>query len=203
MCFTFLIMMPISECRVQRIQESKMSIIMIPFISPIFVVGWGAWAIIKRELWRPMFLSARGISRLLRAGFYALGKNTSYQIYVVPDFQGVASLANRMPAASGFVENRGFYTIDFEKPAGCDGRKICDCDYAGDSGSTLPMAIEYESGERTKNVDISDGEGYISNNGLDWENVEKKAKGNLCLKAYGNEKARNEKTLFCHGNEGK
>ena len=48
-----------------------------------------------------------------------------------------------------------------------------------------PMAIEYAKDALTKHVTISDGEGYISNNGLDWESVEDTAKGNLCLKAYG------------------
>ena len=52
-------------------------------------------------------------------------------------------------------------------------------------GAERPMAMEYKSDELTKNVDISDGKGYISNNGLDWESVEEKTKGNLCIKAYG------------------
>ena len=33
---------------------------------------------------------------------------------------------------------------------------------------------------------ITDGKGFISNNGLDWENVEDVAKANLCIKAYAN-----------------
>lgn len=152
--------------------------------------GWvGSLGYNKERIMAANVFERQGNQQIAAAGFYALGKNTSYQIYVVPDFQGVASLANRMPAASGFVENRGFYTIDFEKPADVTGEKFAIVIMLETPASTLPMAIEYESGERTKNVDISDGEGYISNNGLDWENVEKKAKGNLCLKAYGKEKS--------------
>ena len=48
-----------------------------------------------------------------------------------------------------------------------------------------PMAIEYPADALSQHADISDGEGYISNNGLDWESVEETAGGNLCLKAYG------------------
>ena len=48
-----------------------------------------------------------------------------------------------------------------------------------------PMAIEYVADYLTQNVDITDGEGYISMNGTSWKSVEKQAEGNLCLKAYG------------------
>ena len=34
------------------------------------------------------------------------------------------------------------------------------------------------------NVNIKDGEGYISKDGTNWESVEEKANGNLCLKVY-------------------
>lgn len=38
----------------------------------------------------------------------------------------------------------------------------------------------------TEAVDITDGKGFISNNGLDWENVEDTVSSNLCIKAYAN-----------------
>ena len=37
----------------------------------------------------------------------------------------------------------------------------------------------------TADVDISDGEGYISIRGSQWNRVEEQAKSNLCIKAYG------------------
>ena len=44
------------------------------------------------------------------------------------------------------------------------------------------MAIEYKADESTRNVDLSDGEGYISTNGKNWENVEETQSANLCIK---------------------
>ena len=49
-----------------------------------------------------------------------------------------------------------------------------------------PLAIEYVSDARTAAVDINDGKGFISTNGLDWENIEDRIQGNRCIKAYAN-----------------
>jgi len=51
--------------------------------------------------------------------------------------------------------------------------------------SVHPLAIEYAADETTENVDLSDGEGYISAQGNSWENVESGQNCNLCIKAYG------------------
>ena len=105
---------------------------------------------------------------------------------MVSNFQDVGSLAGRTPMASGAVENKGYYTIPFDYPVTVEkGSRFAVVIMLETRGSTLPMAVEYASDERTEHVDISDGEGYISSNGLDWERVEDKAEGNLCLKAYG------------------
>lgn len=47
-----------------------------------------------------------------------------------------------------------------------------------------PMAIEYQADDLNATVDLSDGEGYVSKNGMDWERVEDTFDANLCLKAY-------------------
>ena len=49
-----------------------------------------------------------------------------------------------------------------------------------------PLAVEYATDKMTQAVDITDGKGFISNNGLDWENVEDAIQANLCIKAYAN-----------------
>ena len=124
--------------------------------------------------------------QIAAAGFYALGADTTYQVYMVSDFQDVGSLAGRTPVAAGTVENMGYYTIPFDFPVTVEaGNRFAVVIMLETPGTTLPMAVEYASDERTEHVDVSDGEGYISSNGLDWERVEDKADGNLCLKAYG------------------
>ncbi|MDD6195075.1 MAG: lectin like domain-containing protein [Lachnospiraceae bacterium] len=150
--------------------------------------GWvGQVGYRKDKIHGANVFTAKQDEMITGAGFYALDENTEYQVYFVPKYNGPSSLANRVEVASGMVESAGYYTIPFEKPYTVEeGQEFAVVLAISTPGAEYPMAIEYQSDELTKHVDISDGEGYISNNGLDWESVEEKAKGNLCIKAYGN-----------------
>ena len=53
-------------------------------------------------------------------------------------------------------------------------------------GAIHPIAIEYDVDERTKNFDITDGEGYISLYGELWHSAEETQSCNVCLKAFTN-----------------
>jgi hypothetical protein len=44
--------------------------------------------------------------------------------------------------------------------------------------------VEYQADEITAEVDVTDGEGYISYNGQLWESLEDRYQCNLCLKGY-------------------
>jgi hypothetical protein len=57
--------------------------------------------------------------------------------------------------------------------------------YVNTPGSTHPMAIEYDTGDSLlDDVDLDDGEGYISLNGENFINVKEKRDCNLCIKAF-------------------
>ena len=47
-----------------------------------------------------------------------------------------------------------------------------------------PLAIEYAADKATAKVITDDGEGYISTNGADWEDVKEVIDCNLCIKAF-------------------
>ncbi len=149
--------------------------------------GWiGQVGFNKEKIHGANVFEAEQNEDITSAGFYALGKNTAYQIFVVSDYKGVSSLANRVEVASGTLDDAGYYTIPFEKPCTVEaGQKFAVIVALSTPGSEHPMAIEYQAEDMKKQVDISDGEGYISNNGLDWDSVEETTKGNLCIKAYG------------------
>ena len=51
-------------------------------------------------------------------------------------------------------------------------------------GQTRPVAVEFPYDKATENVDVSDGEGYVSYQGINWENTEEKYNCNICLKVY-------------------
>ncbi|MBR5635461.1 MAG: cell surface protein [Pseudobutyrivibrio sp.] len=121
------------------------------------------------------------------AGFYALGRNTSYQIYFVSDYKNTSTLSSKEIVASGTVDQAGYYTIKFNQPKTVnEGESFAIILYVNTPKTKRPLAVEYVSDSMTAAVDITDGKGFISNNGLDWENVEDVAKANLCIKAYAN-----------------
>ena len=119
------------------------------------------------------------------AGFYAIGKNTEYEIYIVPEFDGTDSLSTGKKAASGKVENAGYYTVDFKTPVHVQkGDRFAVVLKIKTPDSIHPLAIEYAADELTATVDLTDGEGYISAQGDTWEHVEETQNCNLCIKAY-------------------
>lgn len=120
------------------------------------------------------------------AGFYALDKQSFYELYFVPEFTGVDSLSNRTLVASGSLNDAGYYTIPFTTEALAEaGKKFAIILSITTPGSTEPMAIEYKSERIDGDIDITDGTSYISKNGIKWESVEENFNANICLKAYG------------------
>lgn len=126
---------------------------------------------------------------LQAVGFYATGKNTEYEIQVVIDYSGKADLNQGTTVASGRVDHAGYYTVDLDKNLDLDaGEKFAVILKITTPDSVHPLAIEYVADDTTALVDITDGEGYISSTGKNWESVEDTQNSNLCLKAYTKER---------------
>lgn len=129
--------------------------------------------------------TAKGEEKLSAVGFYATGKQTAYSIYLVRHFDGAGSLAEGELLAMGKTEDAGFYTVQADKEVALEpGEKFAVAVYLSTPQAVHPMAIEYAADEKTKDVDLSDGEGYISADGKRWERVEEAYSCNLCIKAY-------------------
>ncbi|MEG0987866.1 MAG: lectin like domain-containing protein [Clostridium sp.] len=125
---------------------------------------------------------------LMAAGFYAIGEDTSYEIYTVTNVEGSNSFSGRVLAASGMLKHSGYYTIDFAQPVKLNqGERFAVIVNITTPGSVHPVAIEYNAPDKTTKVDLNDGEGYISFRGSSWERVEDMQNCNICLKAYTRE----------------
>lgn len=129
--------------------------------------------------------TAEADENIAAVGFYATGKSTTYDIYLVENFTGKDSFQRKKYIQSGTIRNTGYYTIKLEEPiqmaSGCHYAVVV---YIKTPGAVHPVAIEYCVGEATKDVDLSDGEGYISLSGKNWEHVEDTKNCNICLKVY-------------------
>lgn len=124
---------------------------------------------------------------LAAVGFYATAPGTEFDVYVVRDFVNEESLKERELVVSGSMKYAGYYTVDFpEEIELSDGERFAVVVKIKTPNEEHPVAIEYNIDERTENVDISDGEGYISLYGELWQNVESKENCNVCLKAFTN-----------------
>ena len=150
--------------------------------------GWvGQMGYDRESIYGANVFRAKGAEQIEAAGFYATGKDTSYDVYVVKDFKDTSSLepANRIKVAQGQLSNAGYYTIRFNNPVEVKaGERFAIMIYITTPNAVYPMAIEYAADELTADVDISDGEGYISIRGSQWNRVEEQAQSNLCIKAY-------------------
>lgn len=148
--------------------------------------GWvGQLGYNRDSIYGANVYTAVGKETIKAAGFYATGKETSYELYMVKNFENTDSFEERIKVAAGKVSNAGYYTIDLDREYHVEaGERYAVVLYITTPGSVHPMAIEYAADEFTSEVTLEDGEGYISSKGSKWENTEENQVCNLCLKVY-------------------
>lgn len=150
--------------------------------------GWvGQLGYNKDSIYGANVYTAGQEEELAAAGFYATGKDSQYEIYVVKDFQNEESLENMIPVASGKLDNAGYYTVDFNEKIPVEpGEQYAIVLHIITPNSVHPMAIEYVADDVTKDVVLDDGESYISANGTNWVSADTVEECNLCIKAFSN-----------------
>ena len=153
--------------------------------------GWtGQLGFGSPEAWFSNVYLAEEDGILRAAGFYAVTPDTEYRVYTAEvsdsDDPEIAGFENRRLAAEGTFEETGFYTVRWARPVRVrKGERFAVIVEICSPETVEPVAIEYRTGERTRNVDISDGEGYISFDGEQWQRTETEQDCNVCLKVYG------------------
>lgn len=150
--------------------------------------GWvGQLGYNKESIYGANVYTAANAEELVAASFYATGKDSQYELYVVRDFTGIESLEQRIPVASGKLSNAGYYTVEFNQGVFLDaGEMYAVVLHIITPGAVHPMAIEYAADEATEDVILDDGESYISSNGSHWERADSVEDCNLCIKAFSN-----------------
>ena len=91
----------------------------------------------------------------------------------------------RILVAEGRLSHAGYHTIRFDQSIRvAKNRKFAVVVWLSTPNEVRPMAIEYAADELTRNVDLEDGEGYVSAQGKNWADVKESSDCNLCIKAY-------------------
>ena len=150
--------------------------------------GWvGQLGYNKDSIYGANVFTAHGAEELKAASFYATGKDSEYELYIVRNFEDTSSFANMIPVASGKLANAGYYTVDFSQSILVEsGERYAVVLHITTPNSVHPMAIEYIADEMTQSVILEDGESYISATGYSWTGVEEARECNLCIKAFSN-----------------
>ena len=153
------------------------------------LLGWiGHMGFDKEEAYFANVYTAGQNEELAAVAFYATGKDTEFEVYVVTDYEDKESLKNRQFVAAGNTKYAGYYTVDFPESIKLkDNEKFAVVVKIKTPGAVHPIAIEYNSDDRTESFDISDGEGYISLYGEMWHSAEETQQSNVCLKAFTNQ----------------
>lgn len=127
---------------------------------------------------------AEGKENLAAVSFYATGPDTSFSVYIVRHFSDKKSLNDRVMVGQGQTRYAGYYTVKFDEEIPLDeGEKFAVIVSIQTPGSERPIAIECDAGERTADIDLRDGEGYMSLYGEVWHRAEN-SDCNICLKAF-------------------
>jgi len=153
--------------------------------------GWvGKLGYEKESIYGANVFTAKSNEQLVAASFYATAPDTEYKLYVVKNFKDVNSFVDKTLVAEGAVKEAGYYTVDFKEGVHVKaGEKYAIVLFVYTPGATHPMAIEYDSGNVfLEDVDLNDGEGYISYTGTNFVNVKEKQDCNLCIKGFTNNK---------------
>ncbi len=150
--------------------------------------GWvGQLGYNKESIYGANVYKTAQAEELVAASFYATGKDTQYELYVVRNFKDETSFSERIPVASGTLSNAGYYTVDFNQGIFLDaGEQYAIVLHIITPGAIRPMAIEYAADKATQNVILDDGESYISANGAKWKRADTVEECNLCIKAFSN-----------------
>ena len=116
--------------------------------------GWvGQLGYNRDNIYGANVFTAGGDEELVAASFYATGKDSEYELYVVQDFEDRESLEHMIPVASGKLSNAGYYTVDFNQGISLDaGERYAIVLHIITPGSVHPLAIEFAADEATENV---------------------------------------------------
>lgn len=123
--------------------------------------------------------------RLAAAGFYAVGENTSYELYLSEAPSGTADFSKRRLLKSGTFQRSGYYTVKLPEEILLEaGERFALLVHINTPDVKNPVAVEYQGDPDAENVTLDGKYGFISRDGASWDHTEKKYGSNVCLKAY-------------------
>lgn len=132
--------------------------------------------------------SAVSNEKIKAVGFYAATDDLEYEVFVCENYQEKNSLNERNHlAAAGKLQNKGYYTVKLDKDYNVKAEKkfavIVKVTSKSENKVYKVIPVEMPTEEMKNEINLTDGEGYFSSEGYNWQSAEKQ-RCNICLKAY-------------------
>lgn len=120
------------------------------------------------------------------AGFFVASGNTDYEVFVVPKYTGLESLANnRISVAKGRVDYPGYHTVEFNQVPVNSGDNFAVVVYFYSSETNYPIAIEAREYQYASKVNSYPGQSFTSEDGIKWTDLTTyNSSANVCVKAF-------------------
>ena len=108
------------------------------------LLGWtGSIGYNEPLAWFSSVYQAEQTSTVQAAGFYATDADTYYDIYLVENFEGIEDMDRRVLLQSGYIEDKGYYTIPLRNQQIVEGgERFAVIVQIYTKGSSHPVAIE-------------------------------------------------------------
>ncbi|HBU12237.1 MAG TPA: hypothetical protein DEB31_05765, partial [Clostridiales bacterium] len=137
-----------------------------------------------KEIWAKNVFTAPADQTLKSVSFYALGMDQSYDIYV--DTGGGAVLA-----ASGVNRHAGYYTVDIANEIALESGVEFSVTVwqANIDGNDIEAALERKVAGFSDAAASSPGQGFLSCDGQEWQDVSVAFAANNCIKVYAHDGA--------------
>lgn len=147
--------------------------------------GWqGRQGYADETCWFANVYRANEGEKLAAAGFYCVGKDTSYKLYLAEGLSAPSDLSSRRLLKEGSFAYPGYYTVELgEEIVLAAGERFALIVEIRTPGEKNPVAVEYQTDE-TQNVTLNGKYGFISHDGENWEHTESRYGSNVCLKGY-------------------
>ncbi len=147
-------------------------------------------------------------------GVYVPNHNTNYKIYLVKNYRGTQSFANKVEVKRGHFDYAGYYVVKFNNPVKVAAHtKFAPVVYFS-SNSKYVIPVEKQISRYTSKARSSKGQSYTSSNGIDFHdlyNNNSLRNTNVCVKAFSTNSnapqqqlsisAQTDKNVYKQGND--
>ncbi len=134
-----------------------------------------------------VFKTGSRAQKINAVGVFVPNHNTNYKVYMVKNYQGTQSFADKVEVKSGHFDYAGYYIVRFNRPVTVGANtKFAPVVYFS-SNERYVIPVEKKLRGYSSKATGSRGQSYTSTNGVDFADINESSRlrnANVCLKAF-------------------